>query len=292
MYSKEDIILLILAGGLGSRYGRLKQLDGVGPNNESLFEYALYDAIEIGLKKAVIVIHSEHEQAFYSIKKKWQDSIHLQFVFQDEEASPKRQKPWGTGQAVLSAMGVISGPFISMNADDFYGRSSLEQAVNHLVESEKEHTCALVGYSLQSTLSSSGGVNRGIIKTDESTNVASIEEHHEIRVKNGVISSQEAKAGLEVDNYVSMNLWAADSSLLSFLKDDFKKFASTHTADPRVEYYLPNAIMKWSKLKEIPIEFVKSSDSWFGMTYRNDKKEVQSKLEGFSSDGVYPNPLR
>ena len=297
--------LLVLAAGMGSRYGGLKQIDAVGPNGEAILDYSVYDAIRAGFGKVVFVIRRDIEDVFKeAVGNKFQQYIPVEYTFQELDnlpegfsVPPDRKKPWGTGHAILVAEDVINEPFIAINADDFYGKSAFELQYDFLKEyADKPEICySMVGYVLRNTLSEHGSVSRAICKYDEGNFVSSIHEHTKI-VKDGdnALTTDE-KTGetttLTGDTLVSMNFWGFMPSLFDHLNEGFPLFLKEHGTEPKSEYYVVQLVNEMiadgmGKLKVLP-----SKDSWFGITYTEDKPTVIKSIQGLIDKGIYPEKL-
>jgi UTP-glucose-1-phosphate uridylyltransferase len=295
--------LLILAAGIGSRYGGLKQADGVGPSNEAILDYSIYDAIRAGFKKIVFVIRKDIERDMKSIFfDKWSKHAEIDYVFQELDALPEgyhppagREKPWGTGHAIWVAKDKVREPFMVINADDFYGRSSYKLAFDFLSNMENllQSRYCLVGYLLRNTLSDHGHVSRAECETDEKNALKSITERLRIeKTPEGPMYEENGKrVPISEDTVVSMNMWGFMPSIFRYLGEDLDLFLKEHSAEMKSEFLLPNVIDRLIKsgLVEIPVQ--ESSEKWFGMTYREDREEVAQKLKSLTDSGLYPTPI-
>jgi len=286
-------ILVILAAGLGSRYGGLKQIDAIGPNGEAIIDYSIFDAIRTGFKKIILVIRAdilEHIKRYtLSIK----SSIEIDYMIQPHasEINSERSKPWGTGHAVLSASKSIDGPFTVINADDFYGREAFEKAIQFFTDNKNENSHALVGYPLTSTLSPFGTVSRAKCTMDSGF-LSSIDEILEIWKEDGKIYSKHEgqKLPLDPQTIVSMNFWCFQTSALQAFQQAFDIFINTSDLSLKEELLIPhvvhNMIAEGSKFK---VE--NTSGQWFGVTYKEDKKNAVENIRQLIKEGKYPEKL-
>lgn len=293
--------LVILAAGMGSRYGGLKQMDQVGPGGQTIMDYSIYDAIEAGFKKVVFIIRRDFEDAFKEkIISKYKDRIECAYVFQDmdaccgeleKEVIEKREKPWGTGHAVLVAKDEISGPFAVINADDFYGRDGFKKMGEFLRNDASEELFGMVGYYLINTLSKNGTVNRGVCQTDDDSYLSSIFEALKIgRNKEGVIvhNTNDKNEVLGEDTIVSMNLWGFHSSFFTVLERMFQEHIAATKDQPRAEYILTSPVDYMIQSAKAKIKVVPTDSSWFGVTYQEDKPLVEADILALTESGVYP----
>jgi NDP-sugar pyrophosphorylase family protein len=292
--------LLILAAGMASRYGSMKQTEGFGPNDETIMEYSLYDAIRTGFKKAVFVIRREFADDFKKlIEPKFKDKIAIEYVYQELshymngfQIPGEREKPWGTAHAVLCGKEVIHEPFAVINADDFYGRDPFERAKKFLVEECNEKTFAIIGYDLLKTLSENGTVNRGVCEVDGSGNLTSITERINIALKGDKIVCDDDKEPKElpVTMSVSMNFWCFHPSVFPFSEKMFHKFLAENIHKPKAEFFIPivadQFIREGGTIKVLP-----TSSQWFGVTYKEDAPDVRKSLRELVSNGEYPEQL-
>lgn len=291
--------LLLLAAGMGSRYGGLKQLDEMGPNGETLLDYAIYDARKAGFKKAVFIIRHEMEEAFNrQILKRYQGLIQTDVVFQEPSDLPngfscpaERHRPWGTGQAVLAARNAIREPFGIINADDYYGPSAyrlLAESLSQTAANESALTC--VAYPLKNTLSEHGSVNRGLCKVQNGS-LSSVTEILEIaETADGIIGhpSPDESLKLSPDDLVSMNCWGMPPALFPAMEDAFKQFLGSLKNELRDEFYLPAFINEQLTAKGLTCVVKTATDRWCGVTYPADKSAVQAQLKAAHDSGLYP----
>ena len=292
----SDLTLLVMAAGMGTRYGGLKQLDPVGPNNETIIDYSVYDAIRTGFNKVVFIIREEFRFEFENkITNKYADRINVEFAIQDLNNLPEgfscpesREKPWGTGQAILSASKIIDEPFAVINGDDFYGKESFS-LISEFYTEEKNTSFSMVAFQLQNTLSNFGGVSRGIC-TVNNRYVENISETHDIVINNNSISSSSNKKldGLEP---VSMNMWGFTPKLFSYLERGFSQFLKLHSNEEKSEYLIPSEINNLIESNEEKVRMLKSASSWFGVTYKEDKPFVETQIQDLISSGIYPSKL-
>lgn len=292
----SDLTLLVMAAGMGTRYGGLKQLDPVGPNNETIIDYSVYDAIRTGFNKVVFIIREEFRSEFENkITNKYADRINVEFAIQDLNNLPEgfscpksREKPWGTGQAILSASKIIDEPFAVINGDDFYGKESFS-LISKFYTEEKNTSFSMVAFQLQNTLSNFGGVSRGIC-TVNNRYVENISETHDIVINNNSISSSSNKKldGLEP---VSMNMWGFTPKLFSYLERGFSQFLKLHSNEEKSEYLIPSEINNLIESNEEKVRMLKSASSWFGVTYKEDKPFVELQIQDLIASGIYPSKL-
>ncbi len=295
--------LLILAAGLGSRYGGLKQLDPVGPSGETIMDYSIYDAKRAGFGKVVFVIRRSFEEDFKKhIFSKYEGFIPVDYVFQEMDMLPEgysvpeeRVKPWGTAHATLVAESKINEPFIVINADDFYGRDSFKTAADFLIKmhEQKDNTFTILGYKLKNTLSEHGSVARGICKTDNNGYLIDIKEHTKISISNGKIISDidDTIVELHEDTPVSMNLMGFPAEAFKYLNKYFEEFLKENYTKLKAEFFLPLVISQVIKNKEAKVKVLESNDKWFGVTYKEDKQHVVDSINKIVEAGVYPKSL-
>ena len=301
--------LVIMAAGLGSRYGGIKQLEPFGPDGEIIMDYSIFDAIKAGFDKIVIIIREDLYDDFMNIignRLLKSTSIPVHIVFQTLDGIPDgykvpdgRTKPWGTGQAILSVSGYIDEPFLVINADDFYGRDSYIKSQiflsNSILNLKKPKFC-LAGYTLSNTLSNNGSVTRGICKCDDSGTLISIEETFEIKYENDAITGLDSRGNrrmLSPDNIASMNMIGFTPAIFPMLKDKFTKFLDDlKYKDPmRAEFLIPVAINELLSENLIDVEVVRTNANWFGITFKEDKPKVKSSINKLIENGSYPSSL-
>lgn len=282
--------LVILAAGLGSRFGGLKQVQPVGPAGELIIEYSAYDALRAGFGRLVLVIRKDIEADFRAtIGRRLESRMDVSYAFQ--ETSPGRTKPWGTGHAVLAAQQEVHRPFAVINADDFYGAAGYRALAAHFAASADY---AMVGYPLKQTLSEFGAVSRGLCATDAAGRLKSITEVTKIEktpVGARYLDATGAQRALTGDEIVSLNFWGFTPALFPQLARLFADFQARHAGDPKAEFYLPTAISRLNERGEARVALLKSSDDWFGITYREDLAASQAAIGALIQAGRYPAPL-
>ena len=298
--------LVILAAGMGSRYGGLKQIDGVGNHNEPIIEFTIFDAIKAGFKKVVLIIRKEHEQAFEeSLVSKIRPFVEVEYAFQDIHDIPEnveipadRSKPWGTTHALLACRNILKDdPFVVCNADDFYGRNAFEQVMKFFHESTDENEYCMVGYKVENTLSDNGTVTRGVCQKDENGYLSSIKEVMNIKWNDNHDGVQMEDAGeykpMEMGSPVSMNFWGFKPSIISKLNNIFVKEIPEGVKNNPLKYeaLLPNHVGVIVNNGQGKVKVLTSNDSWFGVTYKEDKPKVVAKIQALKDNGTYPDEL-
>ena len=291
----KDITLLIMAAGMGSRYGGLKQLDSVGPNGETIIDYSVYDAIRAGFNKVVFIIRREFEKEFKSqITNKYEGSIQVEFAFQELnnlpdgfECPPDRQKPWGTGQAILSAVDLIKEPFVVINGDDFYGLESY-QIVSDYYKNEGD-MFTMVAYELGNTLSEFGGVTRGLCTLENDLLSTVIETSNLERSESGVSSDRNIE--LDGSEPVSMNVWGFTPDLFPYLRSMFNDFLKLEGKELKSEFFIPSVVNNLVQSNIKAVKVLKTGSSWFGVTYKEDKPHVVNKIKSLVDNDEYPLKL-
>ncbi|HYD82926.1 MAG TPA: sugar phosphate nucleotidyltransferase [Opitutus sp.] len=291
-----QLSLVILAAGMGSRYGGLKQLDGVGPGGETLLDYAVHDAVRAGFTRVVFIIRQAFEAEFRAqVGARYAGVIQVDYVFQELDALPagftapaERTKPWGTGHAVWCARSAIVGPFAVVNADDFYGRDSYVQLARFLraTGGGGRPEVALVGFTLANTLSENGAVSRGVCAVRDDGLLRGIVEHTGIRRED--VGSGRTFTG---DEIVSMNCWAFTPAIFAGLERQFAEFLRNRAAEPKAEFYLPAAISELIATGAVDVQVLPTQASWFGVTYREDKPGVEAAIGRLIAAGEYPATL-
>lgn len=298
--------LVVLAAGMGSRYGGLKQMDEFGPNGETIIDYSVYDAIRAGFGKVVFVIRESFREDFINFfNNKFEDKIEVEFVTQELSHLPDgftvpegREKPWGTAHAVQMAKDAVKEPFVVINADDFYGREAYEVASKFFKENPTDEGSVnlynVIGYKLVNTLSDHGTVNRGVCQADDNGNLAGIEECKMIiRENDGVIRypNGDSKNELKDNDIVSMNMWGFYPSYFSYFEREFSSFLTNEGRELTSEYYIPDLIDFLINSKESEVKILSSDANWFGVTYQEDKPHVVAKLNEMIEAGIYPKNL-
>lgn len=292
--------LLILAAGMASRYGSMKQIQSFGPGGETIMDYSIYDAIRAGFGKVVFVIRKDFEQNFKSIcEPKLNGRIKTEYVDQDLtdftngfEIPKERTKPWGTAHAVLCAGDVIKEPFAVINADDFYGRDAFEKAAKFLTAEVAPNKYCIIGYELSKTLSENGTVSRGVCEVNAAGELMSINERTKIYRENDKIIYEENDSKHEVpeNSKVSMNFWGFDPSVFSFIEKLFQQFLKDSINDPKAEFFIPiigDAFIKNGGI----IKLIPTSAQWFGVTYKEDAVTVKKDIQNLVDGGEYPYSL-
>lgn len=304
--------LLVLAAGMGSRYGGLKQMDGLGPDGETIIDYSIYDAVHSGFGKVVYIVRESFLEAFKeSVRKKYAsakcaDGTELEFVFVTQELSkipegftlnPERQKPWGTAHAVLMAKDVIDEPFVVINGDDFYGRESFAIAAEWC----RSHTdCkgvySIVGFELDHTLSESGGVSRGICHYGEDRTLKTVVEHLNIcKDGQGIVSGDNSETGTHVvlngKDLCSMNMWGFTPDFFEETEKAFKTFLEHNLQELKAEFYIPYVVDTLIRSGIVRCDVLSTPSHWFGVTYKEDRQGVVEKFAELAAEGVYPSPL-
>ena len=293
--------LLILAAGMASRYGSMKQIQSFGPGGETIMDYSIYDAIRAGFKKVVFIIRKEFAKDFQEIfEPKLKGKVSLDYVYQDLQAftdgfsiPAERSKPWGTAHAVLCARDAVNEPFAVINADDFYGRDAFEKAYKFLTTDCNEKVYSIIGYELLKTLSENGTVNRGVCQVDKSGNLTSIAERLNIARKGDKIvcdDNQEPKE-LPLDSQVSMNFWCFHPSIFSYSEKLFREFLQKNIQNPKAEFFIPIVADQFINDGVGVIKVIPTSAQWFGVTYKEDAPEVKESLSQLVDAGEYPPSL-
>ena len=292
------MVLLIMAAGSGSRYGKLKQFDELGPSGEFLMEFSIYDAIQSGFNHIVLITRKENKEFLYNyLRQRIDSSIKIDVVIQETTnlplgmtADPKRLKPWGTAHAVWCAKDFISDDFAIINADDYYGTKAFKNAANFFNSSRDQNNYGLVSYKLKNTLSAFGSVSRGVCKVLNGK-LTSINEHLKIEKSGETVKDFDSGNVLNEDDYVSMNFWLCRSNFFTYLDSYIEETMNELKNIEKDEIYLPFAAQKLLNKNKISIDVVDSKSGWFGVTYAQDKKESVEKLKMYSNKGSYPTPL-
>ena len=290
-----DISLLVMAAGMGSRYGGLKQLDAVGPCGETIIDYSVYDAIQAGFNKVVFIIRKDFEDEFKSqITDKYSGKIQVEFAFQDLHDLPDgftcpegRKKPWGTGHAILAASGLIHEPFVAINGDDFYGRESFKVVADYYLSGADDFS--MVAFQLDKTLSTFGGVTRGLCTVKKEKLDTVIETGELQRTEQGVTSDRNIK--LDGSEPVSMNVWGFTPVLFKYLKTMFVGFLNDEGNELKSEYLIPSVVNDLIKSGREDVHVLRSASSWFGVTYKDDRPFVMGEIQKLIDRGTYPKQL-
>ena len=301
----EQPVLVVMAAGMGSRYGGLKQIDPVDKEGHIIMDFSVYDAVKAGFKKVIFIIKKENEADFKAaIGDRLSKHLDVTYVFQDLKNLPEgyevpegRVKPWGTGHAVLSCIDEIDGPFAVINADDYYGANAFRMAYDFLTQNQDEdgiYRYMKVGYKLENTLTENGHVARGVCVTDEEGHLQKIHERTHIERHEGSVAYTEDEGktwtALPQDSTVSMNMWGFSESILKELKARFPKFLEENLpVNPmKCEYFLPFVVDELLGENKATVKVLKSMDKWYGVTYKEDKPVVVAAIQRMKDEGLYP----
>ncbi|MCI6324408.1 MAG: nucleotidyltransferase [Bacteroidales bacterium] len=294
--------LFVLAAGMGSRYGGLKQIDGLGPSGETIMDYSVYDALRAGFGKVVFVIRKDFEEAFRkAVISKYADKVPCEVCFQSVDKvpegctyNPERTKPWGTNHAVLMAKGLINEPFAVINADDFYGRESFQVLADYLksVEGTTGKYC-MVGYRVANTLSENGSVSRGVCATDENGYLTDVVERTKIEKVGDKIIYTEDGVDTEIspNSPVSMNMWGFTPEYFEYVEKAFVEFLQARGQELKSEFYIPTLVNDMIRSGEATCKVLDTTSKWFGVTYAEDRPQVVMKINNLVKEGVYPEKL-
>lgn len=297
----KNVTLVVMAAGIGSRFGGgIKQLEPMGPNNEIIMDYSIYDAINAGFNKVVFVIRKDLEKDFDEvIGQRIKEKINVKYAYQEVDLIPEqfketykdRTKPWGTGQAILVCKDLINEPFLVINADDYYGQEAFKLAYDYLTS---EHTTdkmplCMVGFVLKNTLSDNGGVTRGVCQAKDGYLVNIVETPNIEKIDGKAITNGKE---IDLDSVVSMNMWGLYPEIFDILDQGFTDFIdSLDDDDLKSEYLLPTIIGDLLSEGKVDVKVLKSNDEWFGVTYKEDKETVKESIHKLVEDGVYPDKL-
>ncbi|KLU70185.1 MAG: hypothetical protein RHS_3962 [Robinsoniella sp. RHS] len=300
-------VLVIMAAGMGSRYGGLKQIDPVDEQGHIIIDFSIFDAVKAGFEKVVFIIKKEDEADFKEcIGDRMSKQMDVSYVYQDLHNIPEgfevpegRVKPWGTGHAILSCLGKVDGPFAVINADDYYGQHAFETIYNYLSthEDDEQYRYTMVGYVLENTLTDHGHVARGVCETDEQGFLVGIHERTRIEKRSEGAAYTEDDGitwtKIPAGSTVSMNMWGFSKSILEELQNRFAAFLKQNLeSNPlKCEYFLPTVVGELLEEKKATVEVLKSSDRWYGVTYKEDKQVVVDAVENFKKQGLYPEKL-
>ena len=303
----KDPVLVVMAAGMGSRYGGLKQIDPVDEQGHIIMDFSIYDAVKAGFKKVVFIIKKENEESFKeAIGDRLSKQIQVEYVFQELTNLPDgfsvpegRVKPFGTGHAILCCMDVVDAPFAVINADDYYGMHAFKMIYDYLTthEDDDKYRYTMVGYVLENTLTENGHVARGVCMTDEDNNLTGIQERTHIEKRNGqaAFTEDDGATWTEIpnDSIVSMNMWGFTPSILQELKAGFPVFLEENLKkNPlKCEYFLPSVVGNLLTEEKATVKVLKSTDKWFGVTYKEDKPVVVAAIRKMKEDGLYPEKL-
>ncbi len=294
--------LLVLAAGLGTRYGGLKQIDAIGPYGQTIIDYSIYDGIRAGFGKVVFVIRHYFEEAFREkVSRKFDGFVEAAYAYQELDAGlgsyplpPEREKPWGTGHAILVSRAVIQGPFAVVNADDYYGRHSLRAMAGFLTGSGGANDYAMVAYTLKNTLSEHGTVARGVTECDEHMLLKRVVERKKIeKTADGIrcFDPDGTPHPLTGDEIVSMNLWGFQPSIFAFLQSQFARFLAEHGREKNSELYIPFVVDELVTGGTVTVKVLHTDEPWFGVTYRADKSLATACIRRLIDQGIYPERL-
>lgn len=299
-----DCTLVVLAAGMGNRFGGLKQLAGVGPKGETLLEYGVFEAVRAGVNKVVFVIREDFAGEFQQqVVSCFENKVEAVCVYQSLDGLPTgysvpaaREKPWGTGHALLTAMPEVRGATVVINGDDFYGASAYKDLVHYLTSSDKDDKgwrYAMVGYELQRTLSRHGTVSRGICDVDLDGYLVSLTEHTKLSWNEAgtEVDSANANASFPGDTLVSLNLFGLQSGFFPYLESEFQNFLDANPGDPKAEFFLPEVVSRHVNAGEATLRVLPTKESWFGMTYAEDREAVTKEIQQRTIAGVYPEGL-
>lgn len=300
-------VLIIMAAGLGSRYGGLKQIDPVDAQGDIIMDFSLYDAVKAGFEKVIFVIKRENEKDFKEvIGDRIEKIMQVEYAMQDIENLPEafsvpegRVKPWGTGHAVLCCKDLVDGPFVVINADDYYGKSAFAQIYDYLIshEDEDKYKYVMVGYVLENTLTENGHVARGVCETNDNGHLVGITErtHIEKRGEDTAYTEDEGATWhvIPKGSCVSMNMWGFSESFMKELEADFPSFLEKGLKENplKCEYFLPSVVNALVEEGKADVTVLKSFDRWYGVTYKEDKETVTAAIGKMKADGVYPGKL-
>jgi len=294
--------LMILAAGMASRYGSLKQIDPVGENGEFIIDYSVYDAIRAGFDRVVFIIKREHYESFKeTIGKRFEGKIKVEYAFQALEDLPEgfsvpdgRTKPWGTAHAMLAAKELVKEPFAVINADDFYGYDCFMKLADHLKKAQTSDTpdYCLIGYKLYNTLTDHGSVSRGVCETKDGKLLNIVERTKIFKSENGAYFELDGeKQYLSEDTVVSMNSWGFTPDIFEKIEPLFEKFLKNHINEEKSEYYLPTAVEDLKSEGKCTVSVYSTSGQWYGVTYKEDKPYVKAGIRKLIEEGKYPSKL-
>lgn len=292
---KKNITLVVMAAGMGSRFGGLKQIEPVGRNGEAILDFSVYDAIKAGFTKVVFVIKHAIEKDFKEfVGKRIENKIEVEYVFQETDILPEgficpaeREKPWGTAHAILCCKDVVKEPFAVVNADDFYGYSAFKQIAEYL-QNETENYC-MVGFRLVNTLTENGYVSRGVCETDQNNCLTKVTERTKIMDCKFTEDDGNTWEPLSPDTVVSMNLWGFMPDIFTYIENGFKKFLEEKINVPKSEYYLPSVVSSLIESGKKKVKVLVAEDKWYGVTYKEDKQKVVDAIGAMIDSGLYDN---
>ena len=294
----KDPVLVVLAAGMGSRYGGMKQIDPVGPNGQLIIDYSIYDARRAGFKKVIFIIKHAIEDAFKeAIGNRLSKIMDVDYAYQEIDDLPEgytvpegRTKPWGTSHAVLAARDIVDGPFAVINADDYYGKPAFKYAARFIADSNNRDAYGLMAYTLKDTLSEHGSVSRGVCQV-EGSRLLSVKERTKIEQRDGVLKDWDSGVEFTGNESVSMNFWVCNPSLFQNIEKDFRTFLKSDDNVRNSEIYLPFVIQEMIENNSAKVVVIPSGSKWFGVTYTSDKEVAVNELQGMTDNGEYPSPL-
>ncbi len=296
-----ELTLVILAAGVGSRYGGVKQLDGVGPSGETIMDYSIHDAINAGFDKVVFIIRKDLKETFEAhYEDRFNGKIKIEIAFQDaytkytEAYDSSRLKPWGTAHAMLAASHLINGPFVIINADDFYGAGSFQLMADAFKNSKDGSEFFMAGYKLKNTLSDHGTVSRGYCQVDNNNFLSQITELTKVQRKAGnevVFVKNDKEETLDDSSFVSMNFWGFTQNIFATSEELMQEFVRDNHADPKSEFLIPDVVDKMIQDKTATVEVLPTDEQWIGVTYKEDRPIVVAGLKEKVAKGLYPNKL-
>ncbi|HVK96457.1 MAG TPA: sugar phosphate nucleotidyltransferase, partial [Flavisolibacter sp.] len=298
-YSYMKPTLVIMAAGMASRYGSMKQIQQFGPGGETIMDYSIYDAIKAGFGKVVFIIRKDFADDFKEIfEPKLEGRIATEYVFQELDAflghhtvPEDRKKPWGTAHAILCAHNQVREPFAVINADDFYGADAFKKAFDFLVRDANETRHAIIAYELAKTLSENGSVSRGVCQVDENNNLVEINERVKLYRKDGQMVYEEADGSthpIPEDANASMNFWCFNPSIFPFINEEFATFLNQNIQNPKAEFLIPFVADRYLKENKGEIKVIPTGAQWFGVTYKEDAPVVERNLNALVASGEYP----
>ncbi|HEA22866.1 hypothetical protein LCGC14_1105200 [marine sediment metagenome] len=290
--------LLLMAAGSGSRYGKLKQFDDLGPKGEFLMEFGISDALKNGFDHIVVITKEENRKFLHDhLRKRLPANIKLDVLVQKLTDIPEgttfigeREKPWGTAHAVWTARNVIDGPFAVINADDYYGQPAYENAADFIRAHRNDNTYALVAYTLKDTLSEHGSVSRGVCQV-EGDNLISVDERLKLEPDGDKVKDLDSGNNYSGDEHVSMNFWICKPSIFEKIESDFRNFLASTELGMKSELYIPKIIQDMLQAEQIEVKIVPSESDWFGVTYASDREKAVSELQQQTDEGKYVSPL-
>ncbi len=292
---QKDITLVVMAAGMGSRFGGLKQIEPIGRNNEAILDFSVYDAIEAGFTKVVFVIKHQIEKDFKEfVGSRIAKKIKVEYVFQETDKLPEgfvcpedREKPWGTAHAILCCKDVVKEPFAVVNADDYYGRTAFQKIADFLRENTEKY--CMVGFRLVNTLTENGHVSRGVCQIDNQSCLTSVTERTKIIDCKYTEDDGNTWVPLSPDTVVSMNLWGFMPDIFGYIEKGFKEFLSEKINVPKSEYYLPSVVSSLIESGKKRVEVLIAEDKWYGVTYKEDKQNVVNAIGAMIDAGLYKN---